>query len=1309
MAQHQGRGQGIAEIIRRRIQSAEVEPGKILVLAPRRQFGYAIRDALNSLGVFAHSFFHEEALDGADAQQAFTLLTLLAEPEDRVALRCWCGFGSTSLRNGAWGCLRAHCESSGETPWAVLERLASGGLTIPYTGALVAQFEELQRRLGELAPVRGQALVDALFPGESDWTNFMRSLASTFEGNEFDAQELRESLRIGITQPELPTEVDYVRVMSLHKSKGLTADLVAVVGCVEGLVPTLKGTLAEQAASLEEQRRLFYVAVTRTRRALVLSSVTQLPRTLAYQMGAQVQKQNWSLRHHYRVEVSHRAWSFETRCRIGDHPSRRRANVSGQRNNAGDCPRLIEVALPVREISAESVRDKNIHHAHISHLHIWWARRPLPASRAVVFASLVPDPDDPQCPQDFQATVERCLQTHVPGILKHYRRGRNSHRDEAPYRPYEGIQDTLRNRLLMFIAKWSPESLEFDAGNRKNPAPPKLLLDDRSLVKWETSDPENAQGLEVLRIARELVRVAHNGDMPTVLDPFAGGGAIPLEAGRLGCQAIANDYNPVAHLILRATCEFPQKYGKPGTRKAYLEEFDRKVERVIQVSNVLVHDFERWSNSVLERARQKIEHLYPAGKDGRPVLAYLWARTTPCSNPSCQGQIPLLRSLVMRNKAPKVALTLDVDQERKRVSFGIAQGEAIKRTKGTKRPRGPAICPFCEQPTSEAEIRMAGRAGQMDEQIVCVVVEGLGGKDYRPVEDIDFVGFARAEAIGVECPRESIPENQWNVKTWLYGMNTWGALFNRRQLVAMQAFVASLHEALEAMDQAIPDKNYRLALVLYLGLWLDRVAVFNNNVTRWRSSHQKSETPFGGQAIPIIWDYPEVNPLAKSSGTASTQLRYMLKVIEHECIANGSSITEPIVLLGNAASLPLGSGIAHCVVTDPPYDDAIAYGDLSDFFYVWLKRSIGSLYPEVFTTPLTPKVDEATSLRHRHDGSQELARTHYRRLLKESFSEALRLVREPKFVTVMFAHQSTDAWTALISALFEAGLSPNATWPIATEMQKTALALGTASLETSVTVACRPRIVGSAVSFRQVRGEIEDVVRYSLKRFWSYGFRGADLIVACYGPAVGVFGKYERVEKADGTPVGIPELLDLAKQVARDAIAGEFRGDNLSTLYYVWANLYGAAEQAWDDARLVVQIGGDQDNAMEVARGHGIFVVDGSKCRLAVLEDRADRRGLGIDQNPPHIDALHRSMLLWKEEKRKDLVEYLAERGLLEDGPFWKLVQALFEVLPRDLEDWKLVSALLGERRTLRTEGKSTAYSDPQQQLFFNKGGSRRL
>ena len=480
------------------------------------------------------------------------------------------------------------------------------------------------------------------------------------------------------------------------------------------------------------------------------------------------------------------------------------------------CPRLIEVALPVREISAESVRDKNIHHAHISHLHIWWARRPLAASRAVVFASLVPDPDDPRCPEEFRRAVERYLKTHVPAELKYYRRGREVLRDEDPYHPYDGVPDTLRNRLLTFIAKWSREALEFEAGRSKKKPAPKELLDARSLVKWETCDPDNPQGREVLRIARELVKIAHGGKTPTVLDPFAGGGAIPLEAGRLGCRPIANDYNPVAYLILRATCEFPQKYGKPGKRKVVVEEFGKRFEREVEVSNVLVHDIERWANWILERAREKIGHLYPPGKDGRPVIAYLWARTAPCSNPSCRGEIPLLRSLVLCSKSGrKAALTMAVDKESKKISFGVAKGKDIQRTAGTKRERGPAICPFCEQPTSEADMRRAGIEGKMGNRLVCVVVEGKNGKDYRPVEESDLAAFREAAAMDVERPSELIlPEinaqdaaedisNSTGIRVHLYGMKTWGSLFNDRQLVAIQTFISCLHEAMELMEEEL--------------------------------------------------------------------------------------------------------------------------------------------------------------------------------------------------------------------------------------------------------------------------------------------------------------------------------------------------------------------------------------------------------------------------------------------------------------------------------------------------------------------------
>jgi len=963
------------------------------------------------------------------------------------------------------------------------------------------------------------------------------------------------------------------------------------------------------------------------------------------------------------------------------------------------CPRLIEVALPIREISAESVRDKNIHHAHISHLHIWWARRPLAASRAVVFASLVPDPDDPACPADFRRACEKLLKSNVPQILKHYDRGRDQHRDSDPYKPYKGTEDTLRNRLLTFIAKWSPEYLEFEAGKRDKEPEPKYLLDDRSLVKWESSDPDNPQGRAVLEVARELVKAAYDGKTPVVLDPFAGGGAIPLEAGRLGCQAIANDYNPVAYLILRATCEFPQKYGKPGKRRLTVDEFGKQVEREVEVPNVLGHDVEYWARKILEQAREKIGHLYPPGKDGMPVVGYIWARTAPCSNPQCRAEIPLLRSFLLCNKdKKKVALEMTV--RGKKTEFGIVKGKAIKRTEGTMLNRGDCQCPVCHQVTPVAALRQAGLDGKMGERMVAVVTDTPRGKDYRPVEDTDLKAFAKAAKLSedVQRPAEPIlPEitgqdaedtaNSTGIRVHLYGYKTWGSLFNPRQLLAMQTFVDCIARAKEDLYSAVRSEDYANALSVYLGLWADRIAVFGVSVCRWAAGSEIAKTPFADKAVPMIWDYPEVNPLADSSGTASTQLDYMLDVVGHES-PTGSEMEPSRVLLGSADALELLSESSSVVVTDPPYFDSVAYADLSDFFYVWLKRSLSETLPEVFRTPLSPKGKEATALKHRHSGSMEKAKKHYRQLLRNSLEEAIRVVRAPKLLSVMFAHQSTEAWTALINALLDSGLSPVATWSIATEMPKTALALETSSLERSVTVVCRPRNAEGARRLKDIEKEIEGVVASAVQRFSSYGLHRADLVVATFGPAVGVFGRYARVERGDGTPVAVTDLLQLARRAAMKAIAGELAGDNLSRLYFAWTSMFGTTEESYDDAVKVVMIGDGSEDAIEVARGHGLLVVDGPRCRLALLADRQRRPHLGEDNDAPLIDQLHRAMLLWKRESRAELVEFLRERGLAEHGPFWKLAQALFEVLPRDTEDWKLVSALLGEREALRTETK---------------------
>ncbi|MBU4291678.1 MAG: DUF1156 domain-containing protein [Verrucomicrobia bacterium] len=963
--------------------------------------------------------------------------------------------------------------------------------------------------------------------------------------------------------------------------------------------------------------------------------------------------------------------------------------------------RLIEVAFPVREISAESVRDKSLRHGHISTLHLWWARRPLPAARGIVFASLVPDPDDPQCPTAFKKLVSKHLKDSVPKALQFTASGKYRIPDPDPYRPYENMPDTLRNRLLMFIAKWSRTALDFETGKTNKQPKPAEMLDDRSLIKWETSDPANNQGREVLRIARELIAAANDGSTPTVLDPFAGGGAIPLEAGRLGCQPIANDYNPVAYLILRASCEWPQKYGKPGTRPALgrndsgihpKELFDESAQK-IEVKNVLAYDVERWAKAILESAREKIGEFYPPGKDGHPVVGYFWARTAPCGNPSCRATMPLLRSLLVCDKPDKkVALEMRVNRKSKTVEFGVVSGKKIEQSEGTIISRGGVRCPFCEQISPMDYLREAGSVGKMSECMVVVITDTADGKAYRAVEKSDLKAFdgAASHPLVAHAPKELIPADQWNIKTWLYGMKTWGSLFNPRQLVAMQTFLRCFEEIKSALAKDNDDPDYTAAVCGYLGLWISRTSMFLTNVGLWKPGGEFIASPFSRQAIPMVWDYPEVNPFADASGGAIGQLEWMTRFIEHE-----SALMTPTpsaqVFRGDGAKLPVTKGSVDVTVTDPPYFDAIAYADLSDFFYVWLKRSLGSIFPEVLSTPLTPKTEEATALKHRHGGSVEKAENHFEAKLAQCLAETRRVTKPDGVIAVMFAHQSVKAWTALIQALFNAGLSIDATWAIDTERDVRAIAINSSALASSITVICRPRVAGSASSLKDVKKEINAIVAESVKRFWDYGFRGADLIVACYGPAVGVFGKYDRVEKADGTLVEVSDLLELARDAARDAIAGEFRGDNLSTLYYVWANLYGINEQSYDDAILISKIGDGSESAIELAKNHDLFVVDGSACRLALLTDRQKRKNLGIrsGETPiPLVDALHRAMLLWKQEKRGELVQYLSEGDFADSTPFWKLAQALFEVLPRDGEDWRLINALLVERSTLQTEVK---------------------
>ncbi|MBI3194969.1 MAG: DUF1156 domain-containing protein [Ignavibacteriae bacterium] len=690
----------------------------------------------------------------------------------------------------------------------------------------------------------------------------------------------------------------------------------------------------------------------------------------------------------------------------------------------------------------------------------------------------------------------------------------------------------------------------------------------------------------------------------------------------------------------------------------------------------------------MERVKKRIGHLYPQGKDGKPVIGYLWARTAPCSNPSCKKEIPLIRSLLVCDKKLKrVALTMNI--ESRRITFSIAKGKEIHRTEGTMLTRGNVRCPFCEETTPVADLRTAGLNGKLGEQLLCAIVETNDGKDYRPIEKTDIEGFQEAVRIShaVERPNEKHADsNEAGLRCHNYGYKTFGSMYNGRQLVAMQTFVDETKKTLVVL----PQNSISEGLTIYLGLWVSRMSMRFTNMGRFDSGGESFQSPFSTQAIPMIWDYAEPNPFSDSTGGAHNQINWIRGVLEREQFQYFENSQSIQCSNGDGANLSVANKAVDVVVTDPPYFDSIAYADLSDFFYIWLKRVLVEMSPTIFTTPLTPKSEEATSLKHRHEGSEEIANQHFENKLADCLAESKRLCKDDGVIAVMFAHQSTLAWTALINAIFKSRLNVIATYPIDTELANRSVALAGSALSSSVTVICRHRVYGAAASYKDVRIEIEKVVKESVEKFWRYGFRGADLIVACYGPAVGVVGKYEYVEK-QGEPVPIGELLEEVRKIALSAIAGAFTGDLSSRFYFVVANIYKTSETQWDDMRLVAQIGCGEEDARKFSDEYHFIIREGDKARLALLRDRENDISSPdqVNEKSPLIDQLHCAMVLWKNEKRTELVRFLHSGARMENDILWKLAQSLFEVLPPETEDRKLINALLSEREALRVETKS--------------------
>lgn len=782
--------------------------------------------------------------------------------------------------------------------------------------------------------------------------------------------------------------------------------------------------------------------------------------------------------------------------------------------------KLIEIAMPIKEISAESVRDKSIRHGHISTLHLWWARRPLPVCRAVIFASLVPDPLDPECPQAFCDAVQDLLANNP--LYAPY--------PDIPYTSiYDPMPDNLRNRLLMFIGKFSPACQKNMLAGKTTPS--KDQVQEGCLIKWESkNDPT------VLRLARLLIWVAHNSElrpeatytdltvefdeaskaitnaetalyhtpnrhlaspevtakeaalqkaiekfqnrMPSVFDPFAGGGAIPLEAARLGCRSFGNDINPVAHIIEKGSVEFPQKYGKPITYtheefmalygkegiKLYTENFGGMPTGNVEIPNRLSFDVEYYAKKLLAMTEAEVGHLYPADEKGNKPIAYYWARTATCSNPSCKAEVPLLKQFYLANtKSKKVYLNPIIHGTD--IQFEIKEGSYDEKVLPGWNKTGNLICPCCGSITTSKQVKEQANKIGLKERFIAIISEGSNGKQYT-------IPSIQLEQPHITLLNQSIPTENMTKQTDLissrgWNINQWYQMFSNRQL----NMLLTINKQLLNLKATLNQSNYTNILFTYLSIWFDRIAVANTSLGRWHISGEKLEHPFSRQAIAMVFDYPESNPFCNSSGSALNQLEWITRYIESE------SNSPFAALFANASSGEKGQFAAKtltAVVTDPPYYDAIAYADISDFFYVWMKRTLGDIYPINFATPQTPKAEECTALKHHHHNSEAEAKKHFENKLTTIF-DAIEY-QTSDIVSIMFAHQSTEAWTTLCNSILGARMNITGSWPMDTEMANRSLGLAGAALESSVTVSCRPSERNGFESFKRVKRAIETKV-----------------------------------------------------------------------------------------------------------------------------------------------------------------------------------------------------------------------------------------
>ena len=1013
--------------------------------------------------------------------------------------------------------------------------------------------------------------------------------------------------------------------------------------------------------------------------------------------------------------------------------------------------RLIEAAFPLKQASLDAVHEKNVRHGHISTLHIWPARRPLAASRAALLATLLPDPGD--------ARSRRDLVRRIGGKII-----------EEP-----GPDGRMREKTNGGVLHWGRES-----------------------------DPTAESGIGFFR---EEIRRAFGGRAPRVLDPFAGGGAIPLEAMRLGCEVVASDINPVAWFILRCTLHYPHLLAgqvrplpdfalqdrelmealvkargtktSAAVRKVLEAAFgfsaeggDTKRAAQSQMQMLLSADTDAdlawhlraWGREVLRRVRHSLADRYPTyaefepiknkrrsqppdeadgptrprqllepDADGavstvelnrefdrtylkdkrnprwvaKPVVAYLWTRTVACAG--CRKEVPLLKTRWLCKKDRKRVRLVLVPTEAG-VAFDIERDVPRDADAAGTMSDSGATCPSCGVTATMADLRAAGRAGRLGSRMTAVVVAGQRGKEYRLPTDLEL-GAAEVEEDALQelfadlpfgLPDEPTPSEQsLGMRIPRYGFDTWRKLFTGRQQLVLGTFLQAARSCPNEMNDYTA--AWHQAMVAYLACAISKLADYGSAMCSWHNGRETIGHTFARFALPMVWDYCEVNPLSGTSGGFAGMLDWVARYVEH-ALRLGRGPTPQVV--AQSASTPIDHAF-DVICTDPPYYDAIPYSDLMDFFHVWLRRILHGLSTDIdaiFADSLGPKWDKENNDGEliddpaRFNGDKDASKRNYEDGMARAFSAFHDVLRDDGRLVIVFANKSPDAWETLVSALIRAGFVVDASWPIQTEMQTRQRSLGSAALASSIWLVCKKRPKAARPGWdNRVLADMQANITERLRGFWDAGIRGPDFVWAATGPALEAFSRHPIVKRSDapGENLTVTSFLRHVRRMVAAFVVRRLFGDDAAdshelddpTTYYLLHRSDFGLSPAPAGACILYAVScnlADSDLAGRLdllarggkARSSGADApqaeTKGSEVRLKPW-DRRRAKDLGEPasdgQPPPLIDRLHRLMRLWKAADLTGVDAYLEDQALVSHDLFARVVQAVIELADAGSEE----------------------------------------